>query len=107
MQVALSGIILLISGLAVQKSNLTNTVKDGISGDANGIYELKVRALDLVYAVAWRSTGICSRSHSSRDPPLVHRPDHLAPPTPRPAPMPKILGLHALPSATKAAASNL
>jgi hypothetical protein len=50
MQVALSGIILLISGLAVQKSNLTNTVKDGISGDANGIYELKVRALDLVYA---------------------------------------------------------
>jgi hypothetical protein len=33
----------------MQKSNLNNTVKDGISGDANGIYEPKVRALDLVY----------------------------------------------------------
>jgi hypothetical protein len=33
----------------MQKSNLNNTVKEGISGDANGIYEPKVRALDLVY----------------------------------------------------------
>jgi hypothetical protein len=84
MQIALSGIILLISGLAItgcatappptwtridgkpmtqdqftldqticqgerQKSNLTNTVRGGVSVDANGLYDPKIRALDQVY----------------------------------------------------------
>jgi hypothetical protein len=33
----------------MQKSNLTNTIKSGISVDANGVYDPKARAIDQVY----------------------------------------------------------